>query len=668
MIIVALLGLVTFFEVALGLLIWRADPKRWENRIFTLLSLADALTNATRLERLSEGLPLAAIDSLRWCIVGTVLTTFFSLGFAASFPFNQRPPKRFTALGALASITILTLTLIDYPRFAPWTTMYFFPAFIVMLMLLARNYRRLKSAPAPVIAELGCGGVKLVMAAIVWRWAVSMFVWQVVRNVWPQSFETGLYFESTAGVLIGEVIFGYAILRNHLFRVRGVMTEAVLYASIGLALIGLVVLEVDAVLRSNVSQAVARTLLIAIALAPMALGATVQQIMPRLEATLFDPRRSSLKETLDGVIGAMSREVEPQSMLEIARQAIVRVAPGAELRFLVTASFPSSGAASTGARPPPALAAELLRREEPFLHRLNALVLAPEILAELGAMPGDLLVPVRRGGTLYGVWTLAGQDLDRDLALTLVGLSQHLALRLENSALFVRKLELEKELEGTRRLASLGSFAAAIAHDIRTPLTSVQMNVQILRSKSRLEPDDMEHFDIALEELRRLNAHISEILDFAKPVQLHPASVDVREVADEAAKSLELILAGRNLRLERRHGGELPPVLADPIRIRQVLLNLLDNAAQACTDGAAIVLSTRAEEAQVAVEVSDPGRGIAPENLAKIFEPFFTTRADGTGLGLAIAQKLIRAHGGEIRVRSSVGQGSTFTILLPRAA
>jgi signal transduction histidine kinase len=109
-------------------------------------------------------------------------------------------------------------------------------------------------------------------------------------------------------------------------------------------------------------------------------------------------------------------------------------------------------------------------------------------------------------------------------------------------------------------------------------------------------------------------------------------------------------------------------VSVDAQRIRQVLVNLVDNAANASAEGGAIVLSTRrAEDGRAVVEVVDRGKGIRAEDLPKIFEPFFTTRADGTGLGLAIAQKIVRAHGAELLVESTPGEGARFSVVFPPA-
>ena len=234
-------------------------------------------------------------------------------------------------------------------------------------------------------------------------------------------------------------------------------------------------------------------------------------------------------------------------------------------------------------------------------------------------------------------------------------------------ALAVERREAVAELEDARRLAALGQFAAAIAHDIRTPLTSISLNVQILRQKLSLSDDDREHLDIALEELGRLDKSVAEILDFAKPVRLAPQPIDVGELIETTTRGMSPVLSEKGVDLRCEPSDPLPAVQGDPQRLRQVLVNLVDNAADASQRGAHVTVRARSAEARVAIEIEDHGRGIASDDLPRIFEPFFTTRPDGTGLGLAICHKVVRAHGGELQVRSTVGGGSTFTILLPAA-
>jgi signal transduction histidine kinase len=374
------------------------------------------------------------------------------------------------------------------------------------------------------------------------------------------------------------------------------------------------------------------------------------------------------------VARAAERELRPEAVIALTVSALdeltngrARFLPAARLR---DASEPEQDAPSSVRRDElrPALAARLLSADGSQLVRSRAEQLAEDVASDLANTPGDVLVAVRRGGELFGALSLDGGQLDREVVATAVTMAEHLALKLENISLFSQTLALRSELDESRRLASLGAFAAAIAHDIRTPLTSVQMNVQILRGKVQLPPDDMEYFDIALDELKRLNASVQEILDYAKPVDLRATPVELSGVAGEAARRIAPLLEERHVSLETHLDSELPPVLADAQRIRQVLINLLDNAAQASNEGCSIQVSTRiADGGRIAVDVADSGKGIRAEDLSKIFEPFFTTRPDGTGLGLAIAQKLVRAHGGEIRVESSVGRGTTFTVLLPQA-
>ncbi|HET9990334.1 MAG TPA: ATP-binding protein, partial [Kofleriaceae bacterium] len=269
-------------------------------------------------------------------------------------------------------------------------------------------------------------------------------------------------------------------------------------------------------------------------------------------------------------------------------------------------------------------------------------------------------VPALGGdGALVGAFQIGGGTIDRDTYMVARDLGARVALSVERHAAVT-------ELEDARRLAALGQFAAAIAHDIRTPLTSISLNVQILRQKLALPDDDREHLDIALEELGRLDKSVAEILDFAKPVKLVPQTIDVGELIETTTRKLTPVLSEKGLALHcEPSAATLPSVQGDPQRLRQVLVNLVDNAADASSAGGAVTVRAKTADARIAIEIEDHGRGIDADDLPRIFEPFFTTRPDGTGLGLAICHKVIRAHGGDIQVRSTQGGGSTFTVLLP---
>jgi signal transduction histidine kinase len=655
----ALLGFV------LSAVVLRAAPGRAENRWLALLGWMDAAASAAIGVVYLAGHTIDDPVGARVCAVGHVVICYPILHFTHVFPFGTRPPRWMS--GVALAATAVAVPLAAHPATAPWFLVaaprfFFLPLFGMTVLELARNSRRFAGQTAD------AAGARLILWAAIGRWALELFTFGLVAAYFPRAFRSLCVFDNTLAVLASYLVISYAILRHQLFRVRGVLAEWGLWGAVVGVMLGLVVLGVSLVQAHVSSPALARVALVLVAAVPIGLLATLRGLGPRIEAHVLgplDPRRAQRQVTLGQVISDSAALVEPAPLLALTCQALEGIAHG-PVRFLA-----GSGLAELGVRGDPLpepLAAWLANAGGAPVHRPLPHGMPGEARLAFTTMGANLLVPVRLAGRLYGALAVAGGTLDRDTVLTAMALADNLAGKLERCSLFQGRLQLQSELEGARRLAALGSFAAAVAHDIRTPLTSVQMNVQMLRQKVRLPAGDMESFDIALDELRRLDDHVSEILDFAKPLRLHPSPVDVREVADEAARRLVPLLADRRVTVEQRHPPELPLVEADPQRLRQVLVNLIDNAACASASGAAVVISTRpGPDGKVAVEVSDHGKGIAPEHLEKIFEPFFTTRADGTGLGLAIVHKVVKAHGGEIAVRSRPGEGATFTVLLPQA-
>ncbi|MFZ5480719.1 MAG: ATP-binding protein, partial [Myxococcota bacterium] len=225
--------------------------------------------------------------------------------------------------------------------------------------------------------------------------------------------------------------------------------------------------------------------------------------------------------------------------------------------------------------------------------------------------------------------------------------------------------------EAAERLASLGTLAGGIAHEINNPLTFILGNLYVLRERvGSTDPQvraSLEEARVGAERVRdvvrALNAWTTGNDAAAR------APVDVRRVMDEAMR-----LAGPTLHRAAnvvRADEEAPPVLADASRLRQAFLNLLVNAAQAIPEGHAaqheIRVTIRFDGERVRVQVTDTGRGMAPEVRARIFEPFFTTRevGAGTGLGLFAARGIVAGLGGDVEVETAPGAGSTFRVLLP---
>ncbi len=235
-----------------------------------------------------------------------------------------------------------------------------------------------------------------------------------------------------------------------------------------------------------------------------------------------------------------------------------------------------------------------------------------------------------------------------------------------------RLIEMEDLMRRQERLATVGSLAAGIAHEIRNPLASLSGSIQMLREGMSMSPDDRGLMDIVLRETDRLNTIINEFLDYARP-----RTTDLERIS-LAALLQETAVLFRNAR-EYREGIVLScsidprlEVFGDPRRLRQVFWNLLINAAQAIREGGTVRITaeldgTAREGGAISITVADSGEGIAAGDLDKIFDPFFTTKANGTGLGLAIVYRIIDDLGGSIFAASTPGVGTRFVIRLPAA-
>jgi len=281
--------------------------------------------------------------------------------------------------------------------------------------------------------------------------------------------------------------------------------------------------------------------------------------------------------------------------------------------------------------------------------------------------------------------TLEGEDtvLDREFGLESAGSTRLLAVsvsplvsrgRIEGAIVHLvditDKRRKEAQLRRAESLASLTTLAAGVAHEIKNPLGSISIHMQLIRralqGKDEVESSAIErHLGIVDEEIDRLNKIVVDFLFAVRPMDVHLREGDPGALVDETAEIMRPEAEAAGIEIEARKGEDLPLVLLDDRLMKQALLNLVKNALAAMPGGGRLVLSAERREDEVLVSVEDNGSGIAEENLPKIFEPYFTTKENGTGLGLTITFKIVKEHGGEITVKSRPGQGSTFTIALP---
>jgi PAS domain S-box-containing protein len=222
---------------------------------------------------------------------------------------------------------------------------------------------------------------------------------------------------------------------------------------------------------------------------------------------------------------------------------------------------------------------------------------------------------------------------------------------------------MEERLVQAERLATIGRFASQIAHEIRNPLSSISLNVELLEDELSASNDEARSLiRSVLKELDRLNDIVSEYLQFSRFPKPHLKRGRVDEVIQELVQTFK---APEAVKLEMSLIPSSPEVWLDERLLRQVLENLVRNGAEAIVGAGSVRIETDVIDRFQVIRVKDTGHGIPPEIQAKLFEPFYTTKAHGTGLGLATSQQIIFEHNGHLVVESKPGKGSTFSILLP---
>jgi two-component system sensor histidine kinase PilS (NtrC family) len=232
---------------------------------------------------------------------------------------------------------------------------------------------------------------------------------------------------------------------------------------------------------------------------------------------------------------------------------------------------------------------------------------------------------------------------------------------------------MEQQMKRAERMAALGTVADGVAHEIRNPLASISGSVELLRTQPQVGEDDRALMDIVIREIDRLNRLITDLLDYANPHPRERVTFDVALLLRETAQVFQRDRTlGEVALVVGVDAGEVL-VNGDPGKLRQVLWNLLRNAAEAAAQGGTraggrVGLALRRGEGEVEIEVSDDGVGIPPDLVGKIFEPFFTTKHKGSGLGLATCHSIVTEHGGMIDVHSEPERGSRFVVRLPLAA
>ena len=228
--------------------------------------------------------------------------------------------------------------------------------------------------------------------------------------------------------------------------------------------------------------------------------------------------------------------------------------------------------------------------------------------------------------------------------------------------------ETQSHFLHSERLSAIGKLSASIAHEFNNPLQGVMTILKGLKRRAIMDEEDKQLLDLAIDENVRMKILIQSLQDFCRPPTRQKVPMDIHPSIDSLLLLYRSDFKSKNISTVLKYAERLPQILAIPDQIKQVFLNLLNNAADACRqNGGVITISTWQEKQNVAIAFTDTGTGIPSEIMSMIFQPFFTTKdaVKGTGLGLSVCHGIVQNHQGEIRVESKEGEGSTFTVVLP---
>lgn len=250
---------------------------------------------------------------------------------------------------------------------------------------------------------------------------------------------------------------------------------------------------------------------------------------------------------------------------------------------------------------------------------------------------------------------------------------EHLLFEIEQWNLELQKRVHEKsealhnaqeEIVQSEKLAAMGYLSAGMAHEIRNPLNSISLFIQLMR-QTTMEPDQLEYQAKILKEVDRIDLIIRRLLDASRRARVISPDVQIDQVIDSAIESFSPQIETKKIQVDRQYHCIPSPVTADPNELEQIFTNLFLNAMDAMSRGGRLSIELFEKNGRVIVRVGDSGSGIAEDVLPSIFEPFFSTKNRGTGMGLPVAQRIARMYEGQMEVESSTPEGTTFRLEFP---
>ncbi|MBN1909603.1 MAG: hypothetical protein JW818_07690 [Pirellulales bacterium] len=305
---------------------------------------------------------------------------------------------------------------------------------------------------------------------------------------------------------------------------------------------------------------------------------------------------------------------------------------------------------------------------------MNARITRPLVLIISATFVAMILVRV--AGTLFAWYVIPSPRAHHFARLAWVELGLEATVIVSGSLAVWRVLRREREEDRQRlhrdHLATVGTLASGLAHEMRNYLNAMRTHVALLRKMATADGQQCEKCGQRIDRLEQTTSSLEELLadflTFARPLEDRLEEIHIDELFREVAEFVSLDFEQANVRLQLDIDSGVPSVHADTAKLKRAILNLLVNARQAISDGGVVTVRVIGKDDSVVIEIADTGCGISEENRARLFESFFSTKSGGVGLGLAIVKRTIEDLSGSIDFESIVGRGTTFRITLPSSS
>jgi signal transduction histidine kinase len=578
----------------------------------------------------------------------------------------------------------------------------FYPTYLILFVLIiAFSYYELLRAYMSSLGLKRTQIVYLILATLIgWSGGTANFLINYDINIFP------LYPYGNYTILLYTLILAYAILRHRLMDIEVVIRKGILYSALVATIVMLysaLMFAIQQIFQSTtgINNWIA-TILTAIAIA---VGyRPIENIITELTNQYFFRKKYDYQKTLMQSSEAMNILTDIDRLIKLTTRILARRMELEEASTLVyeenqhkyfvkAAEGKSKDLIGMTLSDNHEIFKQLFNNKQILIRdevnqTLNSKLLMPDekkrlnlIKKEMERLHAQICVPsIPRGkymgNKLVAVFCLgekkSGDAYSNDDIQLLTTLSNQAAVAVENALMYSDLMKQFQELKTTKdqlvqseKLAALGTMAAGIAHEIRNPLTSLQLFSQMMAQRFDDHEFREKFTQIVPPEIERLNRIVNDLVSFAKPSKLLMEPAQIKEVLEKAIRLSEISFKKLNVKVIKEFN-EVPPVTIDQQKIMQIFLNLLMNGAQAMQTGGTLTVKTyiNSMNGKVAIDVTDTGSGISPETLKKLFSPFFTTKEGGTGLGLAITRRIVEEHKGEIKVKSKVGEGTTFTVEL----